>query len=206
MMPLCSIGQIHTSLDAVASYDFINRNIISFTPNKPLSKSYRFGANFNFRIFDKQYIKTGIRYVKQGDVYFVSFTAPSPLTYYYDEYYIEVPVVSRSEFGKKKLSPFIEVGLAPLLFLKAKRLVNNSGNIIEKEDVPPYLEDKRIRMSIVISLGCQYKLNKHFLLFVQPTYRYLFPLEYNSGLTLKGRNFGIEFGVRKALSFDQESN
>ena len=75
LTPFLSGAQILTTLDGVVSYDVINSNSFtsSFSSGRSSIASLRFGANFNFRVFDKGFMKTGLRYARQSDV-FISFT------------------------------------------------------------------------------------------------------------------------------------
>ena len=96
-LPYLSLSQFHTSIDLVGSYDFKNEQTFKFgfrRGNINTRKSYRFGANFNFRVFDQGLIKTGIRYAKQVQKVFEDQTIEGFLHLeFVDEYYLEVPLV-----------------------------------------------------------------------------------------------------------------
>lgn len=75
-----SISQNDMSIGIVSSIDYTNiSNGDELFPSEWGGDSYeanhkgiianRFGMNFNFRIYDKLYFKTGLRYVKIGDGY-----------------------------------------------------------------------------------------------------------------------------------------
>lgn len=204
--PFLLISQFHTSLDLVGSYDLKNQISYAFNTGFPSGNnrsSYRFGANFNFKVFNQVFIKTGIRYVKQ--VYKTvesSFFDGSYYREYIDEYYFEVPIVYRYEFSEKKFSLFTEIGFSPHFFLKGKNVVESDmGNeTIDYEIL--YLKDRRVRIGFNLGVGMNYKIRKSLQLFLQPTFRY-YPRVGTQAYPLLGTiNYGVEFGIRHVLRYE----
>lgn len=196
-------AQIHTSVDGVVGYDVLISNDFGFGFSSLGSNrsGYRFGANFNFRIFDKGYIKTGLRYTRQGYITYAFNNTPAEFFNTIDEYYLETPILLRYEFNDKRYAPYFEVGGAPYLYLRSRSNVNSFGNVSSGDLDPPHLENKRFRFAIVLAIGFQYKLTHQYLIFMQPTFRYFMPIDYGVSSTVKTSNFGIEVGIRKALTF-----
>lgn len=146
------------SIDIVSSFDYANiSNGDELFPSAWGGDSYdahqkgilahRIGMNFNFRIYDNLYFKTGLRYVKIGDGYSIinslyprsSFgpfeSLPSvnwhtrgvpisstmkfvQLTLIHK--YWELPLIVKYEFKEnKQLQFFIESGLSPHLYISS---------------------------------------------------------------------------------------
>ena len=199
-----AFSQINTSIDIIGSYDIINEFTYKFdlTDGPTTSRqNYRFGANFNFRVFDQGFIKTGIRYVKQVHNVFEN--------QFIDEYYIEVPLLFRYEFSKRKFSLYAEVGISPHFILKSKYVqqisLDHTTTDYEGQSINginfPYLKDRRVHLGYIIGIGFNYLFSQKMQLFFQPTYRY-YPLIGDPSVIINGtKNFGVEFGVRRVLSF-----
>ena len=202
LTPFLSGAQILTTLDGVVSYDVINSNSFtsSFSSGRSSIASLRFGANFNFRVFDKGFMKTGLRYARQSDV-FISFTPSTTTSDEINEYYLEMPLIFRHEFKQGSYTPYIEIGGSTHLFLNGVRKLNSFGMLTEEDFDPPYLNGKRFRFAIVIALGLQFKMSTHHLIFFQPTMRRFLPIDLGFNSSLVTTNIGFEVGIRRVLQF-----
>jgi len=223
--PFFAISQFNTSVDFIVSVDYTNVST-SFGTTEERGLNFRVGGNFNFRVFDKVTMKTGIRFAQLGstlkmdDLRWPSEFGPSgwmpdPALPRYRHIstikrYIEVPLIGRFEFGHKKFSYYLEFGISPHLFLKTKvTKTSNLGSEIVINNNTINIE-KRILMGYVIGLGFNYKLSEKLQLFAQPTMR----MYSNSapsttsvaGFTSRYISFGLEFGIRRGLSFVQTDN
>ena len=198
-------GQMHTSIDVVGSYDPVNNVHFNFGGTSHGNRTgYRIGGNFNFRIFEQVFIKTGTRFVRQGND--MLFVVPGAFLYreYVDEYYIEIPLSIRYEFSNRKVSLYGEVGMSPHIYLKGKLTQERDQMITSNDYEIPYLKDRRIRLAIVFGIGMNINLSNHFQVFIQPTYRYFLGPNNSLGSIAGATNLGVEVGVRKAISFVKE--
>lgn len=222
-IPLLSYGQFHTSIDLVSSIDY-NREAIGFlnldeNTNFDIAinqaeYNHRFGVNFNARIFDDLLFKTGLRFAEVGfssqksfdDIYNVSmFGIFNPLFIISYQYrFIEIPLVFRYEIGKKKLQFYVEAGFSPHFYLNSQEVVD-----FELDTRTTTFDDsvKRTNIAFVFAVGVNYKISKYLQMFIQPTIR---NFKNNSriifGILLNDRpvSYGLEIGVRRALSLEKE--
>lgn len=245
MVPTFLSSQINASIDIVGSYDFINSvypsqrfesiNLDQKRKNEvQRSNNYRVGINANFRVLERVYLKTGLRYSKYGYLArsYVDFVEDANgFTFnhyyvYYDETYIEMPVVFRYEFSNAKHSFYMEFGISPHLYLKGFRTIdhetlefNSEYEAWESSDNEtiydssmeyeiPYLKGSRFRLAYNFGVGWNYNLSKKNQLFFQPTMRLYRGLANSNNLPSNEIvtgiiNVGIEFGIRRALSFEK---
>ena len=204
LSPFLLISQFDASIDIVGSYDFKNETAYGFgfrVFEGNTRKSFRYGGNFNFRVFDQGHFKTGIRYVKQAfKVKETVFPEGSSLHDYVDEYYLEVPLVCRYNFSKRKFTFYTEVGISPHFYLKGKLVTQTISGYTSTDYDPSYLKDRRVRMGYIMGVGINYLISEKMQIFAQPTYRY-YPMIGVETLSITGNvNYGIEFGVRRALT------
>ena len=203
-LPFTLISQIHTSVDIIANYGLIYNSSPNFGVNNSFDRrfNFRIGGNFNFRIFDKKYIKTGIRYVRQGLEYTKGFSQNNSTSNdYADEYYLEIPLLFRVEFSERKLSFYTEVGGSPHFYLKGKYTTRIGISETVEDFDQPYLVGKRVRMALVVGLGFNIKISKQYQFFMQSTYVQFRPIEFGFFQKAKTRSLGIEFGFRRAINF-----
>jgi len=207
--PAFLLSQHQSSIDIVSSLDY--SSIFLLKPDETTSNNgthkinYRFGGNFNFRIFDRTSFKTGIRYAQLGYVEsYQEYERPDQTILFarvlIDQQYIEVPLIFRYEFGSKKTSIYSEFGIAPHFYLRTKHTIQNSHF---KDSYyyrnPIYLNNIRMRIAYIIGLGINHNISKQLQLFVQPTYRF-YPKFSNTIINRGQISMGFEFGVRRAIS------
>lgn len=225
IVPLQVSSQFDYSVDFISSidYTYVNEEAIVSTLDYSLAPkiNYRFGGNFNVKVYENIFIKSGIRFVQVGFVdkldgirwpseIGANGYEPDPtLTKYIyntiDQRQIEIPVIGRYETGEKKLSFFIEAGISPHIYLKtrSKKETNLTTETIFVDETD--LGSKRLIMTFVLGAGVNYNLSEKFQIFLQPTMRfytsaksrYLGPRDF--------RSVGIEFGIRRGFSFVEKS-
>lgn len=233
-LPLLIYSQINTSLDFVGGIDFSYRNInntsndtdvdnvvIPFRNNDESGKlNVRFGFNFNKRVSEKIFFKTGLRFAsfgykgngktnlrwgnqQTGGVFNPTLPGEfSDTLQFIDNFlFLEVPLIARFEFSQKKFTPFVEFGLAPSLYLKSRnKLVINSETIIVEGDEDLY-DYNKIHFVGVLSFGGNYNLTEGLQLFAQPTFRYhLTRLVKDVPIKENLWTVGLELGLRKQIN------
>lgn len=210
----CATAQINTSIDWVGSADYSGLSK-SFFADFHFRFNYRIGANFNFRIFDKIKIKTGVRYTELGfvlksndlrwpseitsDGWVPDPTLPRFIHRDINKRFIEIPVIARYEFGEKRLSFFGEFGFSPHFYINTKEV--ETTNLEESSEVfdEVGMGQKRMQVATVIAFGANYSLSDEYQFFLQPTLRYyLGETVYDT--TSRAQSIGLEFGLRRVLS------
>ncbi len=209
-MPAFLLSQHLTSIDIVSSLDrssiFLLKPDGTTSNNSTHKSNFRVGLNFSFRIFDKTYFKTGIRYAQLGYVEsYNEYKGPDQTILFekvlIDQQYIEVPLIFRYDFRTKKTTIYFEFGLAPHFYLKTKHTIQNSHfNDSSYYRDPIYLNNIRMRLAYIIGFGINHNISKQLQLFVQPTYRF-YPKFSNTIINRGQISMGFEFGVRRVISF-----
>lgn len=231
LSPLFLFSQSKSSLDIVGGADYAYRTLSSSidtsfildgrnAQEKGRIKA-RFGFNYNRKIKDRLFFKTGLRFASVGylvtDVKGLIFGSDldilegsngsstsmiedRSLKLIEDNYFIEVPLALRYEFPKNKVSFFIEAGLSPNIYLatRVKQILDG--------EVTTAIVDSAIfnysRMHIVgsLSLGLNFNLNDNWQLFAQPIGRYHFTNLISAAEVQENLyTLGLELGVRRFL-------
>ncbi len=179
----------------------------------------RFGFNFNKRISNQIVFKTGVRFAsvgykrkKKDDLIFGSeiidqFNDPSipptplgSIQFFYNYLFLEVPLIGRYEFNQKKFSPFVELGIAPSLYLKSRNKVVYNGDTEMLDGDEDLYDYSKIHFVGVLAFGGNYRINEGLQLFAQPTFRYhLTRLVKDVPIKEHLWNIGLELGLRKRL-------
>lgn len=228
-----SFSQIHTSIDFVSGVDFTRMSgITEISPGSNLASfqidekiNYRVGANFNFRIFEKMLIKTGLRYVQIG--FKENFNLPNdyqfgwinangnqintvntgdifsvmqdPKYNAYDQKFIEIPLISRIELSDKKLALFLEIGISPHIKLSSR---NKQISALGKETIDENVEifgSKKMLVALIFGIGLNYNVSDNYQFFAQPTIR-CYCSDSDKGRYRNAiENIGVEIGVRRVL-------
>jgi hypothetical protein len=190
------------SIDLIGSFDHadnINQIPIAVPVNTGFAPedghrsifTYRYGMNFNFRIFDNVMFKSGLRFVTLGNLAYIkrsrwpSEVSPwgwnqNPLLPRYVDYsflhrYFEIPLVIRFESTSlSRFHIFIETGLSPHIYYNTKVQTISDlkkwSNIADFSDLIRGFE--KLQLALVLSCGFNYDINKQLTLFCQPTFRY----------------------------------
>jgi len=206
-----SYGQ--SSIDFIISLENSSKiqSIESAGEIKP-NFSFRVGFDWNENIFNKFYIKSGIRYSQIGyknksisaytgigefnpDAIFV-LEAELDLVHSY----FEIPLGVRYEIVKnKKINPFIEFGISNLIYLKTKskyktQFETQRNNYRNKSDV-----FNKLQIACNSSVGVNYQTNSKIQIFTQLSFRY--HLSKINEIELKEHlySYGFDLGVRKRI-------
>ncbi len=219
-------GQKDMSIDIVGSFDYsgasnydfisgINLNSISIKSSKTsIINTNRFGVNFSFRIYENMMFKTGIRLAELGSKFNAEYShtsqcyVPGELVrereflQYEEEFsnnFIEIPLILRYEYSKKRLSPYFEVGISPHFYMNSKRsyrTVNNNGFSYNIDEVTTGFS--KLQLVFVFSAGMNYNISQSLTAFAQPTIRrHLNSIQINpDGTKARFYSMGLEYGVR----------
>lgn len=105
ILSIAASSRINSWIGMVGSYDPIYYIDYGFSGESNLAKrvGFRFGFNYHVKTIEQGYIKTGLRYVRQGHQQ-LNVNLPDPFIYeeYIDEYYFEIPLSFRYDFTKMK--------------------------------------------------------------------------------------------------------
>lgn len=224
LLPFFALTQ-RTSLDLVSglelSYRSLHANdvstVISIRSAEEARLSTRFGFNFNYRLSERVWLKTGLRLVNIGyqstreglifasDIDLLSSIVdpanlPNVLKHEYIYQYVEVPFGVRYTSKPKKWQSFIEVGIAPHIFqaLSLKWTTDSEPkpgrrNITDQDFA-------KINWATYAAFGVQYACSQDIQLFVQPSFRYYWTKTMmNTPVQERLFSGGLELGLRKML-------
>ncbi len=216
------IDYSYRNMKTVKNSSFSDSLIVRLFDEDEIGKTnFRIGFNFNKRISKNTFFKTGIRFVSTG--YQRKYDAnefrwgnqqtggvfnpdlpgdlPTLSKLIYNYTFIEIPLVVRYEFSQKKFTPFVELGVAPSLFLKGRtKFVDNDGKVQTNEYDPVITDFSQINFVGVLSFGGNFNVNEGLQFFVQPAFRYHFTRLFKEGSVKEFLwNAGLEIGIRKRL-------
>ena len=116
-------SQTSQSIDYVAGLEVSDRLVITSKFENEIPKmNWRFGSNFNQRINQSTFFKTGLRIASIGFQYKpltnINFPGNPPtdltkLQLKFDFLFFELPLIIRKEYGAKEWTPFLELGIIP---------------------------------------------------------------------------------------------
>lgn len=219
--PFIAFSQKKASIDVLGGVEFSSINLdnsYSWRDVKDSGKmNWRFGLNYNRQLTNKFFLKTGLRLASVGyngaiktlkwpsEVDSLGNWVPDPTLnhkrqYIYDFWYLDIPLAGRFEFSGKKLTPFMEAGVSPHIYLFTKeKTVTDFETTVDNKSGDDHANIKNIQLVGSFSFGVNYNASKKTQLFFQPIFRYhltkLFDSEYEDHLF----NYGVEFGIRKQL-------
>lgn len=214
-LPFLGIGQFSSSLDVIIGSEYSYRHLLTtssedsgvqFTIDRKDLESpkynWRFGVNYNKKLSQKFYLKTGLRLARGGYVlnqfYALQYgtqhdgqggfdpNAPTleefnDLNISYNYLFVEIPIVGRYQLSEKKWSPFIEFGVSPMISL-------------EKSNLRTY---NKFHLASNLSVGVNYTPFEKVQFFAQPIFRYHFTnLVDDTPIKEHLYNYGLEFGAR----------
>lgn len=178
---------------------------------------YRVGANLNVRLFVNTWLKTGLRYVNSG--YIISDRndikwqsefdvngdcvlnpeLPHELKLTKSHHFIEVPIMVRQELGTGRLTPFIELGFSPMIYLITRDRTSTEFETTTSARDNTEIGYRRFYYSINFAFGGQYNVSSTSKFFVQPTFRYQAMKLQDVEILEFPYSIGIEFGLRRRL-------
>lgn len=220
-LPFLAFSQKKSSFDVLAGIEYSSISLddsYSWRKVKDSGKmNWRFGFNYNWKLTNNFFLKTGLRLASVGyngqkhtykwpsEFDSIGNWVPDPTLIHrwqhiYDFWYLDIPIAGRFEFGGKKLTPFIEAGVSPHIYLYTKeKTINDFETTVDNKSGDDFEDIRNIQLVGSFSIGINYKAGKKTQLFFQPIFRYhltkLINYEYEDHLF----NYGVEFGIRKQL-------
>ena len=217
------LGQINSSIDLLAGFNLTYRNLdgggnsvgnaVKMTRDESeIRKSnIHIGFNYNKKIDSKRHFKTGLRYLSlgyQSKPITLTFADMSTTEIYftYDYQFIEVPLQIRFDFADQKtLVPFAEIGLGTTYLLGNVQVLYQDGEEDTRTRNPTGITFNKLLFALNASAGLNYHLpDPGTVIYVQALMRYnVRSLYENNTLRELLFGYGVEVGVRRALSFDE---
>lgn len=202
-----------SSEDATVIGIFDNRN------NKESGKSnWRIGANYNLGLTEKIFLRTGLRLSSVGykgekrtDLRWPDETnvfgewvpdpnLPREVQIIYDYWFIDIPIVGRFEISEQSLSPFVELGMSPSIYVTRRtQSITDLGTDtnFQKGNVHNF---NRLHLVGFASAGLNYSITDTYQLFGQAAFRYHLTKMVDAPISEYLFNYGIEFGIRRQLN------
>lgn len=201
---------LKTSSSDQAVLDMLNIRADKETPKV----SWNVGFNYNRRLAPAFVLKSGLRlasigyfveknadlrwaseYNSQG-VWVLDPTLPHEIRFSKDYWLIEMPIVGRLELGKRRWAPFIELGLAPSVYLTTRTttrtdLDTNSNFQRSRSNL------NQFQLAGIVSGGINYSINHNIQVFGQPTVRYYLTRLTTGPIQEHLYSYGLEVGIRK---------
>ncbi|MFT4663841.1 MAG: hypothetical protein ACI9VN_002289 [Patescibacteria group bacterium] len=196
--PLFLMSQVNSSIDLVVGIEFSYRtfkvsnddgitNIFLERKARETQKmNWRIGFNYNRELAKKFYLKSGLRLASVGykgakvtNVIATQPVSPGPaqtppreLQIIYNDWFVELPIIGRLEFSDKKITPFLEFGISPNIYLASRnKIIIDTYTTVEFR---PNKDPRFNKLHLVgsLSFGCNYRVGEKYQLFGQPTFRY----------------------------------
>jgi len=229
-LPFLILAQGNSSFDLVGGIDYSFRQLSSDSEEQIVEVildqrereeakvNWRAGFNYNQQLTTKTFLKSGVRLASVGyrDQKLTGLmwgsehdgtggwtpdpSLPHEIQLSFNYLFVEIPIAFRYELGDKKVSPFVEAGIAPMVYMttNTKRVtdidVNNSFTRNTQDDF------NKLHLAGTMSLGINYKLNDKLQIFGQAVGRYHFTKLYDAPIAEHLYNYGLEFGLRCLLN------
>ena len=195
LLPFFGFSQINSSIDFLFGIEYSNRNLNTSSDDGIIlfilesrdggsgKINGRFGFNYNRKITNKIFFKTGIRLASVGyklekrtDLVWASEIGPNlevvfdpslphEIQIIDDFWFLEVPVVVRYELSHKKLTPFFEVGVSPSIYLTTRTKTVTDIDKNAEFDNSNLNEISRVQLVGSLSMGLNYSLNDNIQFF-----------------------------------------
>ena len=215
-MPLFSQSNSAVSVLVGGDYSsrvFYGNDLLEEQIGDSRKTNYRFGFNYEYKLTERTWLKTGARYARVGFVDFTyedlrwgtqhngqggfdTTTTRVDFRRTVDYSFIEIPAVIRFEFLEGKWQPFFEIGIGNNFYLKT--ILKTTG-LFEETSKTKEKDVNKYQLSGVVSAGINYVLSEKYKLFLQPTYRHFITQVNDSFSEIHLINFGIEIGARLHL-------
>lgn len=203
-----------SSTDPIMSFIIENRN-----EHERSRLNWRLGLNYNRRIADRLWLRIGVRYTSvgtksstqqailqncqidpTGQFFQCSQNPVISIRGHSDLWFVESPVLLRHEFSHRRLTPYIELGFAPSIYLTTKHYtlstLSSSRRLSRRESFEGF---NNFHLVSIVSFGFNYNLNEHWQLFGQPTFRFHINKTVDAPITEHLYNSSMEVGIRKQL-------
>lgn len=223
-------SQIDNSIDIITGIEYSHRNLSSLNNDASSlgvierrnsvesgKSNWRFGLNYNHKLSNKIFLKSGIRLIsigykgeKQTDLRWPSEidpnfgwvldpTLPHEIQLTYDYWFIELPFATRFEVNNNKLSPFVEIGISPSLYLTTRIKELTDIGTETKFQTSDQTNFNEIHAVGFISIGLNYLITEIYQIFFQPTFRYHFTELFDTSISENLYNYGVEIGIRRKI-------
>lgn len=183
---------------------------------------FRFGFNYNQRLSKKIFLKTGLRVANLGytsgkitglrwgseiqnaiDNGLTEIvpdpSLPREVQFFYEYWFLEIPIIGRYEFNEKRWSPFVEVGLSPNIYLDARTKQKTDLGDAKYNHVEVGDAFNKFQLVGSASFGVNFAATESFRIFAQSVFRYHLTKTVDSAVKEHLYNVGLEVGVRKHL-------
>jgi len=213
-----SVGHSYRHLSTTSQDDFIIKIMERRDDEETGRIAYSFGINYNKNLSNNTYIRTGIQFsslayksakktnlIWSGEFEDVGSviedpSLPKEIQFFRNFLFIDIPVAGRFEFNTKKLSPFVELGISPSVYITTQTKVETDIDTrIEFVDGTNYIF-KRINFNGFVSLGLQYAVSDTYRLFVQALSKYYITPFTNAPINERLFKNNIQFGIRRKLN------
>ena len=201
------------------NYDDIMLIIIENRSGEEWKLNWRTGFNYNRRLSNRMYLKSGLRFTNEG--YKSKKTSdlrwgtqhdgmghwidtpdddlPGQIQYFYNNWFIEIPIALRYEFNEKKWTPFVEAGVSPSLFLTRRTATKTDLGTDIEYDNGEFYNFNKMHLVGFASFGINYSPNNKYQFFGQPAFRYHLTKLVGAPIGEHLFNIGLEIGVRRKL-------
>lgn len=230
IIPIFGFSQINQAIDFISGIEYSYRNlttsseeeiVVEIMENRDDKESgrfnWRFGFNYNLRLSNKIFLKTGLRLASVGykgkkktglrwgsehdgmGGWIPDPNLPHEIQLVYDYWFTEIPIAGRFEINQKKLTPFFELGISPSIYMTTRiKSITDIGadSEFQNGDVQNF---NKFHVVGFISFGLNYALNDKFQIFGQPTFRYHITKLVDAPINEHLFNYGVEIGIRKKI-------
>lgn len=210
-------GQVNATVDILAGYNSTYRLIDgngSMTEQTRNDLELRkgtthLGFNFNKRLSDKVYFKTGARYLtlgyktKETELVFGDDMTTTNIYFTYDYQFIEVPLNVRFElFKDKTIVPYFELGVSTMYLFGNVQVLYENGMADTRTRRPIGAEFNKLHLAMNVNGGFNYFLSGGgTCLYLQGLIRYDFTnLVDSDNFKEFLYGYGLEVGVRRVIS------
>jgi hypothetical protein len=207
------IGSFDLSYRALISQDFLGDSFIAEREGEVPKLNWRAGFNFNQRLSEKWFLKTGLRFasvgyrsakkeLRFGDQHDGSggfdetSTRIQQLTI--DYFFLEVPIMIRYEWKQEKWSPFFEGGISSSYYLVTRLTTSIDDDDTTRLDNQ---SDAAIPIYFVAnaSLGMNYNISEQWQAFGQSIFRFHLNPISNEVIKEYLYSLGLEMGIRRTF-------
>lgn len=230
IIPTLGFGQINQSIDFISGIEYSYRKlttssedefivgILDKRDNKESGKlNWRIGFNYNLRLTNKIFLKTGLRLASVGykgekrtglkwgsehdgkGGWIPDPSLPHEIQMVHDYWFTTIPIAGRFEINQKKLSSFFELGVSPSIYMTTRtKIITDIGtdSDFQNGDVHNF---NKLHIVGFVSFGMNYSLNDNFQFFGQPIVRYHLTKMADAPIGEYLYNFGMEIGVRRKI-------
>ncbi|MEO8761016.1 MAG: outer membrane beta-barrel protein [Bacteroidia bacterium] len=145
---------------------------------------YSTGLNVCYHVSRGFAIELGVQYSEKGyseafSGFVFPFIQPSPaptkVNYFYNYYYMDIPLKFNMSLGKKKLSFIGSLGLTTNLFIQQKstsKTTYSDGSVTTTPSSSAFGNTSAVNLSPTASAGIDYRFSKLIHLRIEPTIRY----------------------------------